>query len=144
MSRTPGPTLPGLRTPGRRTPGRDTPGTGLDAVDTLSATGVAVDATGTTAIGTTDEIEGQVIEATINGTAADFEFQILIDDTTIFDSPQSPPGTSPYTFSVDGAEDAAFFRGDSGVTVYIEVTSASATGGATADVSTTHTSRDQR
>jgi hypothetical protein len=110
----------------------------------VSATGIAVDSTGTTAVGTTDEIEGQVLEVEIDPTAADFSFQITVNGTAILDSAKSPPGTSPYTYTVDGAEDAAFFRGNTGATVYIEVTSASSTGGATTDVTSTHVSRDGR
>lgn len=143
MAKTPGATTPGLNTPGREIPGSETPGAPFGVLTVVSASGVAVDATGTTTVGSPDEIEGEVQEVTVTPTAADFSFQILLNGTAVFDSPQSPDAAAEQTFRVDPAEDAAFYRGSS-PTVEIEVTSASATGGATADVDVDIQSEENR
>jgi len=143
MAKTPGATTPGLRTPGRSTLGSDTPLAAFAAVTTVAAAGVAVDATGTTTIGTPDEIEGEVQSVTVTPTAADFSFQVLVNGTSVFSSAQSPSAAAEETFHVNPAEDAAFFRGES-PTVEIEVTSASATGGATTDVDVDIQSEENR
>lgn len=143
MGKTPGATTPGLNTPGRSAPGSDMPGDAFGTLTTVSADGVAVDSTGTTTVGSPNEIEGEVQEVTVTPTAADFSFQILLNGTGVFDTPQSPSAAAEETFRVDPAEDAAFFRGSS-PTVEIEVTSASGTGGATTDVDVEIQSEENR
>lgn len=143
MGKTPGATTPGLNTPGRSAPGSDMPSAAFGVLTVVSAAGVAADATGTTTVGSPNEIEGEVQEVTVTPTAADFSFQILLNGTAVFDSPQSPDAAEAQTFAVNPAEDAAFFRGSS-PTVEIEVTSASGTGGATTDVDVEIQSEENR
>lgn len=144
MAKTNGPTLPGLRTPGGRTPGKDVPDRKFGATNEQSDTGIAVDSTGTTTLGTTDEIEGVLEYVTVTATAADFNFNINVDGNAVFASAQSPSGTTEERFNVADEVDEAFFRGDAGVDIVFEVTSASGTGGATADVTASVESEEQR
>jgi len=144
MAKMNGPTLPGLRTAGARTPGKSLPDNAFGATNVQSGGGVAVDATGTTALGTTDEIEGVAELVTVIPTAADFEFNINVDGVAVFPTPQSPSAAAKETFEIPSEADGAFFRGDVGVDIVFEVTSASATGGATADVSVSAESEEER
>lgn len=125
---TPGRRTPGLASPQFDQPGRRTPGDGEPSAP--AETGVAVDATGTTTLGTVEGDRDQVQVVTVNGTAADFDFQVTVGDTAVFDTAQSPGSTNEETFQPDTATFTAAEDED----VVFEVTSASATGGATADV----------
>lgn len=142
-AKTPGANQPGLDQPGRNSPGERQPDESFDAQEVESSTGVAVDSTGTTTLGTTDNIEGHVLLITVNPTAADFSFNVNVDGTPVFKSAQSPSNTDEATYQVAPDVDAAFFRG-SGAQIVFEVTSASATGGATADVDADVRSEDAR
>jgi hypothetical protein len=128
--------MPGVSTPGRRLPGQETPSDTFAGETDHSAAGVAVDATGTTAVGTADTLEGQVLEVVVDPSAADFQFQVTVDGSPIFQSAQSPSAAEAETFTPSGAVDAAYYHG-SAADIAFEVTAASATGGATADVTVT-------
>lgn len=126
--------LPGFATPddpdpGPRQPGPSVPDPPLAGAVAVSATGVAVDATGTTAVGTPDGYAGEVLRVTVTPTAADFSFNVLADGTSLFAAAQSPAAAAEETFEVP----VNSFDGDA-PDLDIEVTAASATGGATADV----------
>jgi hypothetical protein len=128
--------LPGRRTPGPQDPGPTIPGSRIpdqSAIGTerVSATGVAIDATGTTAIGTPDGRGGKVVTVYVNATQTDFNFNVNADGVALFDTAQSPGSTTREAFEVSTGN--AAFDGDAPDLVF-EVTSASATGGATADV----------
>lgn len=127
---TPGDDTPGLRTPQFETPGARSPGDAADS--TVTGTGVAVDATGTTTLGTVDGDRTSVEEVRVNATATDFNFNVNVDGTAIFSANQSPSGTSEEVFYPD--EDLRITTDKQSEDVVFEVTSASGTGGATADV----------
>jgi hypothetical protein len=118
--------------PGRRTPG------GADEQE-LSATGVAIDATGTTTVGDVEGDRTQVVAVEVTPTAADFDFNVNHDGSPIYDSAQSPAAAEAESFGGQG--DAIVVVG--ATTVEFEVTSASGTGGATADVNVTALGDDQ-
>lgn len=123
----------GPRTPGTRTPGSSTPGPDNTAVETVELSGAAIDSTGVTSFQELAGGRARVVSVRIDPTAADVSFNVNLDGGAVFTAPQSPSAASPETFKPDDAE------ADSGavslVDLGFEVTSASATGGATADVS---------
>lgn len=122
----PGDDMPGLDFPG--SPTREDVHT---EVRTHSTADIPVDATGTTALGTVEEDEGEVLEVRVNATAADFDFNVNADGVALFSAAQSPGGTSEETFTPD--TDAATFE-NGGPALDFEVLTASGTAGATADV----------
>lgn len=130
---------PGLRTPDMDEPGPRTPGDA--AVTTLSQTGVAVDATGTTTLGTVGGDRDTVVVVTVTPTAADFDFNVTLGGETVFSAAQSPAAAEEEPFDPDA--DAAVRIDATDADVAIEVTSASATGGATADVDVEVSSEEQ-
>ncbi|PSQ70915.1 MAG: hypothetical protein BRD38_04050 [Bacteroidetes bacterium QH_9_67_14] len=129
--REPGYDTPGPQTPGSVVPGSVEPDASPVGAEEVSATGVAVDATGTTAVGTPEGRGGEIEEVRVNASAADFDFNVNADGNGIFSAVQSPSGTDEEVFRPDA--ELAEFDGDAPDIVF-EVTSASATGGATADV----------
>jgi len=136
---TPGRSTPGLTTPGMSTPGANTPGS-VDAEST-SATGVPIDATGTTDIGNVGGDRVTVESVTVTPTQADFDFTVRIDGEAVFDAAQSPGGTAEETFSPSASLDTIVGATES--VLSIEVTSASGTGGATTDVTVNTNADDQ-
>lgn len=126
----PGRTRPGTRTRAQPSPDLSTPG-GTDQ-PSVSATGVAVDATGTTAVGTVEGDRVKVFAVTVDPTAADFDFNLNVDGEPVFAADQSPAAAEAETFETE--DEAAITYLAVGTDIVFEVTSASATGGATADV----------
>lgn len=137
---TPGDPTPGLRTRQFDQPGARSPGDAEDA--TASSTGVAVDATGTTTIGSADAARVSVVEVRVNASAADFDFNVNVDGEAAFSAAQSPSGTSEESFAPD-VETARIELGRDATDLVFEVTSASGTGGATADVDIITTAEDE-
>lgn len=132
---TPGDATPGRFTPGLRTPQLDYRGhraPGDAEPTTVSATGVAVDATGTTNLGTVDGDRDLTLEVRVNATAADFNFQVSVGGENVFSSAQSPSGTTEEAFYP--ALTLAAITSATDEDVVFEVTSVSGTGGATTDV----------
>jgi len=128
--RLPGRRIPGPRDPGPTIPGSRIPDQSAIGTERASATGVAVDATGTTAIGTPEGRGGEVVTVYVDATQADFNFNVNANGVALFDAPQSPGSTDREAFEV-AIENGAF--DGSAPDLVFEVTSASATGGATAD-----------
>ena len=126
----PGRTRPGTRTPSQPEPDLSTPG-GTDQ-PSVSATGVAVDATGTTTVGTVEGDRVKVFAVTVDATAADFDFNLNVDGEPAFAADQSPASTDAEVFETDDEEAVTYLA--VGTDIVFEVTSASSTGGATADV----------
>jgi len=136
---TPGRDTPGLRTPAFDHPGARTPGDGEPS--SPDADGVAVDSTGTTTLGSVDGDRDTTVEVVVNATATDFNFQAYVGGESLFDSAQSPSGTAAESFTPSG--DANAVTGAGSKDVVFEVTSASASGGANADVDVNVVSEDQ-
>lgn len=130
-NRLPGFPQPGAVDPGPNQPGPDIPDDSAIGEVEVESTGVAVDATGTTTIGTPEGVGGQVVAVYVDPTAADFSFNVTADGVAIFGSSQSPASTDEEAFAPPAADGE--FQGDAPDLVF-EVTSASGTGGATADV----------
>lgn len=130
----PGASTPGPQTPGPNTPGQEIPDESPEIEETVSATGVATDATGTTTLGTPDGRDGRVRTVTLDATSTDFQFDLLADGVSLFAATQSPSSTDPETFDVP--VEAGEFTGQA-PTLAVEITSASAQGGASADVDAT-------
>lgn len=126
----PGRTRPGTRTPAQPAPDLSTPG-GTDT-PSVSTTGVAVDATGTTAVGTVEADRVKVFAVTVDPTAADFDFNLNVDGEPAFAADQSPAAAEAEGFTTD--DEAAITYLAVGTDIVFEVTSASGTGGATADI----------
>jgi len=127
--------LPGTRTPGPHTPGPSLLGSRVpdqSAVATRTTEGtVAVDATGTTTLGTPSGYGGRVRLVTVDAGVADFDFTVTTDGVAVFDAPQSlnAAGTESFIVAVEnGAFDGAVPQ------LVFEVTSASATAGEQATV----------
>lgn len=131
---TPGTPTPGPQTPGPDTPGQEIPDESPEIEETVSAVGVATDATGTTTVGTPDGRDGRVRTVTVDATSTDFSFNVLADGVSLFSAAQTPSSTDPETFEVP--VEAGEYAGQS-PTVEFQVTSASAQGGASADVDAT-------
>lgn len=132
--------MPSLNTPGHDRPGYLFPGD-VDVTE-LSATGVAVDATGTTTLGSVDGDRDIVVTVTVNPTAADFDFTVNADGDEVFTVTQSPADTSEASYNPDDEDNVVV---DSTPTdIVFEVTDPSATGGATADVTVEVHSEGQR
>lgn len=129
--RIPGFDTPGPVEPGKATPGSRVPDEGAIGERHTQATGVAIDATGTTTVGTPSGYGGEIRAVRVNADAADFDFNIEADGTDIFTAEQSPSGTNEETFVPN--QELSEFEGDAPDLV-IDVSSASATGGATATV----------
>lgn len=103
-TRTPGRTQPGLRSPNAAQPGLDTPKSGDH--ESVTATGVALDATGVTQVGTVDGDRVSSVGTTLSNDPGDVEYVVTVTPTV---------GVGP-------------------ATVEFEVTNASATADSTADV----------
>jgi len=125
--------MPHQRQPGPSFPGDPTPGEEYVLTEAETLSGVAIDATGTTDIGTPDGFRGEVVSVAVDADAADFNFNVNADGSALFSSNQSPSGTSEETFTPDQNEN---FEGDAPDLVF-DVTAASATAGATATVTVT-------
>lgn len=128
--------LPGAPTPGPRLPGPDLPGSrlpeeGAIAVVEVSVAGAPTDATTSTAIGTPAGRGGEVKAVFVTASATDFDFNVTADGTDLFNSEQSPGSTNEERF--DPVTENAEFQGDAPDLVF-DVSSASAQGGASADV----------
>lgn len=130
---------PGLRTPGAAMPGYDFPGS--VAVLALAQAGVAIDATGTTTLGTVEGDRDRVAEVSVNATQTDFNFQVTIGGVAVFDSAQTVSSTDEETFAVP--VDAGTTVGTGDEDVAIEITSASGTTDAAADVTATVHSQEE-
>lgn len=127
----PGPPAPGPDDRGPHTPGPEQPDPSHITTETVEQTGVAIDSTGSTTIGSPSTIGGDVIVVEVNADQADFDFNIELDGTDIFNSEQSPTGTTLERFYPD--PQLAEFDGTD-PTLEIDVSDASSTGAATADV----------
>lgn len=111
------------------TPGSRTPGEAPRTEQSLEATGVALDAMGTTDIGSVVAEEAEVEEVYVVSTAQDFDFNIEFNGNDVFGSEQSPDNAEE-SFTPDQNTRAA---GTGDATVTIDVSGAG-TGGATATV----------
>lgn len=83
-------------------------------------------------MGTYDEPGLEVLAVYVNGTVSDFSFQILVDGEAAFSATQSPTSTDMERFVPDAP--GRFEVSSGATTIEFSVTSASATGGSTADV----------
>lgn len=108
----------------------DAPGGQPANTEQVEARGVAIDSTGTTDIGTIVSDEAEIKEIRVESTAQDFDFNVEHNGNDTFGGEQSPTAAEE-TFVPDqntrsgGVGDATFV---------LDVSSASASGGATADV----------
>lgn len=134
-----GPLFPGTEFPGQTFPGAEfpadpTPGDEYVITRTIAASGLAVDAAATVTVGSLEVgRRGEVTNVSVTPTAADFDFNIEYDGTDLFSAEQSPAAASQEDFTPDQNAD---FDGE--VPEFsIDVSSASGTGGATADVTLT-------
>jgi hypothetical protein len=127
---TPGTPLPGQTTPGPSTPGSLQPDPGYDGAEVVEADGVAIDATGTTTLGAPDGFGGRVAEVVVVPDESDFDFNVEADGSDVFSAEQSPGGDAREAFSPDQNQD---LDGDL-PSLTLDVSGASGTGGATADV----------
>ena len=133
---TPGSALRGRHGPGRGSPGMGTRGPTVPkggSDESVEQTGIAVDSTGQTNIGTVGGDRTTVYEVTVTPDAADFDFNVTVDGETVFENAQSPDAAAEESFDPDGDGEFVVKAGDGDVV--FDVSSASATGGATADVS---------
>lgn len=137
--RTPGRETPGLSTPQFDSPGNTAPGSAFPS-DQSDAT-VAIDATGTTTLGTVEGDRDQALVVTVNADAADFDFNIEVGGSDLFSAEQSPGGTTEESFTPDTAKAVVESAVDEDVV--IDVSSASSTGSATADVTASFVSENQ-
>lgn len=128
----PGPDTPAGAIPGSEVPGAAVPDTSTEAVETVSADNVDIAATGTTAVGTPAGRDGEVQEVRVDADESDFEFNVERDGNDVFVNEQSPDGTTEEKFFPTDDENAAFVGEDPQID--IDVSSPSATAGATADV----------
>jgi len=125
---TPGPSIPGDTIPGPETPGPNVPDEQVERTETISESGVAIDALGETSFGNLNADRGTVEEIRVNADASDFNFNILVAGDRVFSSTRSPSGTSEESFEPD--QNLEF--DDAQAEVRVDITSASATAGATA------------
>jgi hypothetical protein len=111
-------------------PGDRTPGESGRTTETVGAGAVAIDATGATRLGTVAGTDLTVEEVRVTATAADTDFNVEVDDTDVFSSEQSPSGTSEETYHPDQNHRVG---GEAASDIEVDVSSASGTGGATAE-----------
>lgn len=111
-------------------PGSLTPGEGSKATDTITEMNVAIDSTGTTTLGGVVADEAEVKEVYVISTAQDFDFNVEFAGSDVFANEQSP-GSGSEGFTPD---QNASVGGTDAAQAVIDVSSASASGGATADV----------
>lgn len=112
------------------TPGNRTPGEAEAATDTITEQDVAIDATGTTTLGGVVGDEIVVKEVYVISTAQDFDFNVEVSGSDVFANEQSPSsGSEGFT-----PDQNARVAGTDAAQVALDVSGASASGGATADV----------
>lgn len=125
MNGTLGDVQPGRRVPGFRTPSSGFPRAPLPGdVDetTVSATGVDASTTGVTTVGVDEEDRAIAQSVTVTADDSAVEFNVNVDGTPLFDTPQSPAAdATEETF--DAPRNEAVGVGDK--TVEIEITTAS-------------------
>ena len=113
-----------MPSPGARSPG--------ELVDTVASGTVPVDALGVTDI---ESLEGDRItvdDVTTEAGVFGFDFQIEVNGTPLFDAPVSPDSEGVNTFEPD--TDVVVVPDDRSVSVSVEITDASTSEDATADV----------
>lgn len=122
--RSPGRILTGMRGPGARTPGERVSG-GSQGVVPVDALGVTdLDALSADRI-SLDEV---VVESDVHG----FDFNVTVGGVDLFDAPVSPPDAGVNTFDPD--QNVVLVPGDRNADVSVEITDASTSDAATADV----------
>lgn len=114
------------------TPSAGTLGTQATDREHKEAEGVALDATGVTSLGALVARSARVVRVVVDAAVADAEFQVNLNGSAVFTSPRAHGGTGVEVFipNADGKEDAGVELAD----LEFEVTTASATTGATGDV----------
>lgn len=131
----PGPRLRGRHAPGLQTPDLETPGPefpGQPTAESVEETGVAVDSTGDTTVGSVGDDRTTITGITVDADVSDFQFQIRVDGEGVFDAAKQHGGTGAEDFAVEA--DGAVTVGAGPATAVIDVTNQSGTNNATADV----------
>lgn len=113
------------------TPGARTPGERPRTEESVEAVGVDASATGTTDLGSVVADEAEVQEVTVASADQDFDFNVTMEGADVFSAEQSL-STASETFTPD---QNARVGGSETVEFTFDVSSASANGSATADVS---------
>lgn len=139
MSNTPGETIrgrhaPGLQSPDLETSGSQTPGSA--SPQSAEAT-VAADATGVEQLGDLDGDRVVIRSVVVDSTDEDYDFQVTLDGSDVFAGAQSPTAAGVQTFTPNSANAASI--GTDGHALTFEVTAASASAGASADVTVNYT-----
>lgn len=112
------------------TPGPSTPGETATSDEQVHATAVAIDSTGTTDIGSLVTDQATIKEVYVDSTQQDFDFNVEANGNDIFGSEQSPSAAEE-SFQPDQNQRVG---GTDDLELAFAVSSASATGSATADV----------
>jgi len=115
--------------PGSRTPGVSVPGESERLPNPVVETGVAVDATGTTTTDTGLDDDAEVEAVIVTSTAQDFDFNVSLGGNDLFATEQSPSAAVEKFSPEQNVEAGAGLP-----SLDIDVSAASASGGATADV----------
>ena len=121
----PAETLPGDREPGRLLPGMSQPGArtpGELVEETYELSGIALDSATTHDMGDVEGDRVTAVEVEVEVGVTTFDFQVRLDGTDLFDSPQSPSSTDPETFVVDNP--AASVPADEVAEAELEITNA--------------------
>lgn len=121
-------------------PGRRTPSESETSRDTISLSGVAIDAAGVTDIQRIVGDRVKVVDVVVDPTQSDFQFNVNNNGNAVFAADQSPDDANEDNYIPDSDDKEA--AGVDASTVSFEVTAASGTGGASADVQVVVESED--
>jgi hypothetical protein len=101
-------------------PGARTPGELVE--ETYELSGIALDSATTHDMGDVEGDRVTAVEVEVEVGVTTFDFQVRLDGSDLFDSPQSPSSTDPETFVVDNP--AASVPADEVAEAELEITNA--------------------
>lgn len=122
------------------TPGSRTPGERPRSTQTVEALNVAIDATGQTELGTLIADESVVREVRVDSSAQDFDFNITHNGNNLFANEQSPTNAQEDFTPNQNRRDA----GQDDAELAVDISAASGTTGATADIQVLVDTRHRR